>query len=142
MSEPTIVDIYCRAAISRPGSSSLDDQEAACRAYCLEHDLTIGMIFREVASGLEYRNREGLTKLRKQYIAGQIQGIVATTLDRLSRSQVHLVILMEELEQYSVTFYAVKEQIDENPIEKLVRMALAFTAEVKRQKALDSLVKE
>ncbi len=135
MSELTIVDIYCRVATSEPGSNSLDKQEAACRAYCIEHDLTIDMIFREVAAASQYHNRKYLTKLRERYKTGQTQGVVVTTLDRLSRSQVHLVILMGEMEQHDITLYLVKESINSTALGNLVRMLLVFVADLEREKA-------
>lgn len=136
MSEPIIVDIYCRVATSEPGSDALDKQEADCRAYCLKHGLIIGTVFREVASGSQYRDRQGLTKLRKRYKAGEAQGVIATTLDRLSRSQVHLVILMDEMEQHDITLYLVRESINNTALGSLARMLLVFIADLEREKAL------
>jgi site-specific DNA recombinase len=132
-----IVDIYCRVASADSSGTFLDKQEAACRAYCLQHSLLIGTIFREVASSTDYRQRDGLTKLRGRYKTGQIQGVVMTTLDRLSRSQVNLVILLSEMDQYNIRLYLVKESMDESPLGRLTLLLQSFAAELDRIRALN-----
>lgn len=127
----TIVDIYCRVATLE--GDVLDMQEADCRAYCLEYDLTIGTVYREVAAGLEYRNRQDLAKLRERYKTGQVQGVVIANLDRLSRSSTHLVILMEEMEQHTIPLYVARESTSGH----LFRLLRVFAADLEREKALD-----
>src|SRR4051812_41309044 len=77
--------IYCRTATEGQGEpSALDRQEAACRAYAADHGNTIGPVVREVASGLA-RSRPGLAELRGAIEAGDIELVLVTTLDRVSR---------------------------------------------------------
>lgn len=75
--------------------------------------------------------------MRKRYQSGIIQGVVIRTLDRLSRSQTHVAILLEEMEHHGVTLYCVKEKIDDTPMGKFARMVLAFVAEMEREKIMD-----
>jgi site-specific DNA recombinase len=138
MSESIIVDLYCRVSTDpQEDNTSLDEQEATGRAYCAENGLLIGMVYREVFSGFQYREREKLDLMRRRYREGKIQGVVIRTLDRLSRSQVHNAILMEEMEHHSATLYCVKESIDDTPMGKFIRMVLAFVAEMEREKIMD-----
>ena len=95
------------------------------------------MVHREVFSGFSYREREDLSVMRQRYREGKIQGVVIRTLDRLSRSQVHNAILMEEMEHHSIALYCVKENIDDSPMGKFIRMVLAFVAEMEREKIMD-----
>ena len=133
-----VVDIYCRVSTDpQEDNSSLDEQEAAGRAYCAEHGYVVGMVHREVFSGYQYREREKLELMRERYRDGKIQGVVIRTLDRLSRSQVHNAILMEEMEHHDITLHCVKENIDDSPMGKFVRMVLAFVAEMEREKIMD-----
>src|SRR5712692_7940215 len=133
-----VVDIYCRVSTDpQEDNTSLDEQEAAGREYCLEHGYIVGMVHREVFSGYMYREREKLDLMRRRYREGKIQGVVTRTLDRLSRSQVHNAILMEEMEHHNVTLYCVKENIDDTPMGKFIRMVLAFVAEMQRDKIMD-----
>src|SRR5690348_3728251 len=137
MSAP-VVDLYCRVSTDpQEDNSSLDEQEAIGRAYCEEKGLTVGMVHREVFSGYQYREREKLDLMRQRYRDGKIQGVVIRTLDRLSRSQVHNAILMEEMEHHEVRLHCVKEAIDDTPMGKFIRMVLAFVAEMECEKILD-----
>jgi DNA invertase Pin-like site-specific DNA recombinase len=132
----TTVDIYCRSATySQEGDNTLDKQEAACRAHCLEYGLTIGMVIREVAAGSQYRYREGLAKLRARYMTGMTQGVVITTLDRLSRKTAHLIILMSEMEDHNIAFYTAKEVPVEAFSGSLIRLFVVSAAELEREKA-------
>ena len=134
----TTVDLYCRVSGDpQEDNTSLDEQEASGREYCREHGLTVGMVHREVYSGYYYRERKKLEIMRTRYRDGNIQGVVIRTLDRLSRSQTHVAILMEEMEHYGVTLHSVKEVIDDSPMGKFARMVLAFVAEMEREKILD-----
>ena len=133
-----IVDIYCRVSTDeQENNTSLDEQEACGRAYCRDNGLTVGMVHRETFTGYQYRERQKLELMRERYREGKIQGVVIRTLDRLSRSQVHNAILMEEMEHYKVALFCVKENIDDTPMGKFVRMVLAFVAEMEREKILD-----
>ncbi|HTK11856.1 MAG TPA: recombinase family protein [Ktedonobacteraceae bacterium] len=134
----TIVDIYCRVSTDdQENNSSLGEQESAGRRYCKEQGLIVGMVHREVFSGYKYRERKELEKMRMRYRDGKIQGIVIRTLDRLSRSQTHVAILIEEMEHHDITLYCVKETIDDTPMGKFARMVLAFVAEMEREKIMD-----
>src|SRR5438552_4315144 len=133
-----VVDIYCRVSTDpQEDNSSLDEQEAAGRAYCAEHGYVVGMVHREVFSGYQYREREKLELMRERYRDGKIQGVVIRTLDRLSRSQVHNAILMEEMEHHDITLHCVKENIDDTPMGRFTRMILSFVAEMEREKIMD-----
>ncbi len=138
---PIIVDLYCRVSTDpQEDNTSLDEQEAAVREYCHANRLIIGMVHRETFSGYQYRERKKLSLMRKRYREGKIQGIVIRTLDRLSRSQTHVAILMEEMEHYNITLYSVKEVIDDTPMGKFARMVLAFVAAMEREKIMDRTV--
>ena len=134
----TVVDLYCRVSTDpQEDNTSLDEQEACGREYCRANGLIIGMVHREVFSGYQYRERDELSLMRSRYQNGKIQGVICRTLDRLSRSQVHNAILMEEMEHYGVVLHCVKESIDDTPMGKFIRMVLAFVAEMEREKIMD-----
>ncbi len=49
--EKIIVDIYCRVSTDpQEDNTSLDEQEAAGRAYCQEHGYIVGMVHRETGT--------------------------------------------------------------------------------------------
>src|SRR5579883_1922496 len=136
-----VVDIYCRVSTDdQEENTSLDGQEAEARAYCKERSFIVGEVHKEVFSGFKYRERKKLEYMRSRYRDGKIQGVVVRTLDRLSRAQSHVAILMEEMDHYGITLYSVKEVIDETPMGKFARMVLAFVAEMEREKILDRTI--
>ena len=136
--QPTIVDLYCRVSTDpQEDNTSLDEQESAGREYCHANGLIIGMVHRETFTGYQYRECKKLSVMRERYREGNIQGVVIRTLDRLSRSQTHVAILMEEMEYHHVTLHSVKEVIDDTAMGKFARMVLAFVAEMEREKILD-----
>lgn len=133
-----VVDGYCRVSTDpQENNSSLDEQEADIRAYCEENGLILGKIHRETYSGYYYRERKQLSDMRERYRSGVIQGAVIRTLDRLSRNQTHVAILMEEMEHHGVELHCVKEKIDTSPMGKFVLAALALIAEMEREKIMD-----
>lgn len=133
-----VVDIYCRVSTEdQENNTSLDSQEEECKRFCQENKLVVGMVHKESFTGFKYREREKLSLMRDRYLSGKIQGVVIRTLDRLSRSQVHNAILMEEMEHEEITLYCVKEKIDDTPMGKFTRMILSFVAEMEREKILD-----
>jgi DNA invertase Pin-like site-specific DNA recombinase len=90
-----VVDIYCRISTDdQEDNTSLDGQEAEARQYCKDYNLIVGEIHREVFTGYKYRERKKLEVMRTRYRDGKTQGVVIRTLDRLSRSQSHIAILM------------------------------------------------
>ena len=133
-----VVDIYCRVSTDdQEDNTSLDTQEAEARQYCKERGFIVGEVHKEIYSGYKYRERKKLDYMRQRYSDGKIQGVVVRTLDRLSRSQSHIAILLEEMDYHSVTLYSVKEVIDETPMGKFARLILAFVAEMEREKIMD-----
>lgn len=139
MPDRIVVDIYCRVATSSPEDTThLNEQEQACREYCQAHNLTVGAVFHDVFSGNQYRERSGLKSIRLRYREGRIEGVVITTFDRLSRSQFHLIIMLEEMKRYNVTLYIVKEKMEDTVVGRLVATVLTFIAELEREKGLDN----
>jgi DNA invertase Pin-like site-specific DNA recombinase len=133
-----VVDIYCRVSTDeQENNTSLEGQEVEARQFCNDNNLIIGEIHHEIFTGYKYRERKKLDSIRHRYRDGKIQGVVVRTLDRLSRAQSHVAILIEEMEHHNITLYSVKEVIDETPMGKFARMVLSFVAEMEREKILD-----
>ncbi len=118
----TVVDIYCRTAIDGPETDTkLQGQDAACRAYCQENGLVVGMVHHEVASGTTYQEREHLSLMRSRYRAQLIGGVVVTYAHRLARTLDQLFALLEEMERYQITLYCVNESIEDATAIRLLR---------------------
>jgi site-specific DNA recombinase len=118
------------------GGTSLETQEDACHAYSMAQGITLDAahVYREVHSGAELWERPALTALRAAMRAGDVDVIVAYAVDRLSRNQHHLGLLVSEAERHGVALAFVTEQWDETPQGKFMRSALGFMAELEREK--------
>src|SRR5207248_5532135 len=125
-----IVDIYCRTSGLPDDYLNLNEQEAACRQYCEEHKLAVSVVQYDTTSGYQYRESGVLEQMRLRYRRGHIQGVVIYSLDRLSRSNVHLTILLQEMAKYHTILYVVQERLEETATGKLLLMLLGFMVEL------------
>jgi len=97
----------------------------------------VGKIFREVFTGSLYRERPALSEARNRYRNGDTQGLLFNTFDRLSRNQIHLSVLIDEMQHYNVQVECVKEKFATTATGQFMQDALAFAAEVEREKILE-----
>ena len=132
------IAIYARVStdIQEEDGTSLETQVENCVQRAKERGFVVVAIFREVFTGALYRERPELTTMRDMYKRGEINGVLFNTFDRLSRNQIHLGVLFDEMQHYHVYVECVKEQFDQTPAGQFMRNALAFVAEVEREKIL------
>lgn len=130
------VAIYCRVSTAgqEAEGTSLDTQEAACRAYAAERGYAVAEVYREVFSGAELWARPCLSELREAVRRGEVEAIIAHAVDRLSREQAHLYILDHECERAGVELLFVTEEFDKTPVGKMIRSVKGFAAELEREK--------
>src|SRR5581483_4958290 len=130
--------IYCR--VSTPGQeqdgTSLDTQEEACRRFAADRGYTVSTthVYRETFTGAEFHERPRLGDLRAALRARQLDVVIAYAVDRLSRDQVHIWLLLDEVERGGARLEMVTESFDATPTGKFLLSARAFAAEVERQK--------
>lgn len=130
--------IYCRVSTDsqeRDGTS-LDTQEAACRRYAAERGYTVAEahVYREAFSGAEFHDRPRLGEMRAELRALELDIVVAYAVDRLSRDQVHIWLLLDEIDRADARLEMVTESFDDSPTGKFLLSARAFAAEVERVK--------
>lgn len=135
--------IYCRVSTEQQEAdgTSLDTQEQRCRAYCAEHGYEVAAVFVDVFTGARYRERPGLTALREQVRAGLVDVAVAYAVDRLSRNQAHLAILVEEITEHGARLEFVTEEFENSAVGRFILSAKAFAAEVEREKIAERSVR-
>ena len=90
-------------------------------------------MLRDTASGFTLE-RPGLERVRALAAAGQVDVVLAHALDRLSRKQTHVAILVEEMEQHGVALRFVTEDFEDTATGQLLRSVKAFAAEFEREK--------
>ena len=92
--------IYCRVstgAQEREGTS-LGTQEAECRTYAADKGWTVAEVCLDTASGFTLE-RTSLDRVRALAGMDGVEVVLAHALDRLSRKQTHVAILVEEMEK-------------------------------------------
>jgi site-specific DNA recombinase len=128
--------IYVRVSTDKQEAdgTSLGTQEAACRAYAAERGYTVAEVYREVHTGSELWERPQLTAMRERVRASDFGVVITYAVDRLSRNQAHLFILVDEWERHGATPAFVTEELDQSPLGKIILSLKGFAAEVEREK--------
>ena len=97
----------------------------------------VGTVYREVFSGMQLKQRPLLNRLRQRYLDGAIHGVVITRLDRLSRSIVHSILLVHEMETYHTQLYVVQEELADSLEGRWLLSLSAFLQTAEREKDLE-----
>ncbi len=90
-------------------------------------------VFRDTHTGSDL-NRESLIEMRKMVREKRFDAVLVWKIDRLSRSLKHLLVLFEEMENNSVSFISVQENIDfKGPIGRLIFQIFGAIAQFERE---------
>ena len=118
---------------------SPEAQEAQLRAYCEAHRLTLaGLVFENGISGRTIRIRPGLVQALQALRGGDVDGIVVTKLDRLSRSARDVLDLVARAEREGWQVYSIGEHLDtSSPSGRLVLTILAGLAQMEREQTAE-----
>ena len=114
-------------------STSLETQERACTEYAEAQGWTIVCTLRDTGSGFSL-DRPGIAEIRSLAGRGQVDVILSYALDRLSRKQTHVAILVEQVEEYGASLSFVTEKFEDTATGQLLRSVKAFAAEFEREK--------
>jgi site-specific DNA recombinase len=116
--------------------TSLATQEQRCRAYCAEHGYTVdeAHCFIEVHTGAELWERPRLTAMREIVRQHGVDVVVGYAVDRVSRNQAHLAIVVDELERHGARLELVTEDFEQSAVGAFIRNAKAFAAELELEK--------
>jgi site-specific DNA recombinase len=128
--------IYARVSTDKQeeDGTSLDTQVENCTRYAASLQLRVVEVFREVFTGSLYRERPMLTKLRVMARNGEFDALIVNMFDRLSRNQTHLAVLIDEMEHLGIQIECVNEKFDDTAAGQFMRSAMAFVAQVEREK--------
>ncbi len=135
----TAAAIYVRVSTTKQDDdgTSLETQEAACRAHCEKRGYDVVAVYREVFSGTEFLRRPALTAARQAIRSGAAGVLLCHAVDRLGRKQAHVAIVAEEAEQAGARLEFVTEDFERSAVGEFIRSAKAFAAEVEREKIIE-----
>src|SRR5947207_1244671 len=102
--------------------SSLETQEAACRAYAASRGYVVDEadLYREVHTGTELWERPALQRLRQRVRQRDVTVVLAYAIDRLGRDPVHLGVILSEAEHDGAEVLFVTEPLDNSPEGQLI----------------------
>ncbi|TAJ18459.1 MAG: recombinase family protein, partial [Dehalococcoidia bacterium] len=130
--------IYSRVstdAQERDGTS-LDTQERGCVELAASRGWSVVRCIRDAASGF-HLEREGVETLRGMLRRGEVDVVIAYAVDRLSRNQNHIGVLIDEVEQAGARLEFATERFEDTAVGRFILAARAFIAEVEREKIVE-----
>jgi len=136
MNPGTTVLGYARCSTAEQAESGhgLAAQEAAIRTECDRRGWTLVAILRDEGGSGKSLDRPGLSSALQRIAAGEAAGLVASKLDRLSRSVVDFGTLLEWFTDAAATLVALDLGIDTGtPGGRLVANVFASVAEWERE---------
>jgi site-specific DNA recombinase len=132
--------IYARVSDPKQvNGASLDTQMAACRRHATERGWWVDErhVHREIYTAKELHERPRLTALREAIRDGALDVVVCYAVDRLTRNQAHMYILVDEFERRGVRLEFVTEQFEDTAVGKFILSAKTFAAELEREKIIE-----
>ena len=114
---------------------SLDAQETRLRAYCAAHGLELVRIETDAGiSAKKMANRPALQSALRSLRGGDVHGLVAVKLDRLSRSTRDVLELVERADRERWALHSIEERLDTgSPHGRFVLTVLAGLAQMERE---------
>lgn len=116
------------------GDQNLDVQQQELTAFIARNGWTQVDAFSDVMSGAK-AERPGLEAMMKAALGGGVRAVVVVKLDRLGRSLLNVVKLIDELEDAGVAIICTSQGIDtrsENPCGRVTYQILAAVSEFER----------
>jgi site-specific DNA recombinase len=112
---------------------SLDAQTAKIKSYCDFSDFTLRAVVRDEGRTGKTTDRAGLQEVMRAVEAGEVSAVVVYKLDRLSRSVIDTLQLIEAMEARGVAFHSIQEKVDtKSAIGRFFLTILAAFAQMER----------
>jgi site-specific DNA recombinase len=134
---PVRAAIYRRVSTrgqAREDHFSLDEQLERCTQRCREKGFEIVADLADIHSGSMLEERPQMSRLLDMMYGREIDVIVATTLDRLSRERNHLGVIHHIASKYRVAIELTEEVFEDAPTGQLLRSVSGFIAQIEREK--------
>jgi site-specific DNA recombinase len=126
--------VYARVSTEEQGrNTSLGGQIESCRAFAEKQGYKVLGEIRDESSGARL-DRPGLGQVREMAARGEVEAVVVYDPDRLSRSNAHMWMLMEEFERKRVTLLFVNAPREDTPEGRMLFGMRALFAEYEREK--------
>ena len=134
--------IYLRVSTDgqERAGTSLDTQGRESIEYAQAKGETVTQVIRDVASGASL-DRPGLEQVRRAMRDGSCDIVLAHAVDRLSRNQNHIGVLLDEAEEAGVRLDFVSRSSRKRRLGQFILAARAFVAATEREKIIERTVR-
>lgn len=113
-------------------------QEAKTKEYCIKNGIEIYKIYSEVGQSGAKESRPQLDLLLQDMRAKKFNTIVVLKYDRLGRSTIHLLQVLEEMKNLGIRLIAVEQNIDTStPMGKYFVTNLCSLADLEREMIIE-----
>ncbi|MGA1790020.1 MAG: recombinase family protein [bacterium] len=113
---------------------SLHTQEELLKQYCRARDFGIFRIYRDEGISAKDKKRPSFEALLKDASRKKFNYVIATRLDRITRSLKDLIDLMDFFQKHDIKIVSLNENIDtEGPMGRFVTNLLGAIAQLKRE---------
>jgi len=132
------IAIYARVSSEKQAKEgTIDSQIEALKDYAKTNNLTISHECIDDGVTGTTLTRPGLDYLRDLIAEDLIQGILILSPDRLSRTQAHQILLMDEFKKQNIQVIFTSQQFEDNAEGNLMLQIQAAVSEYERAKILD-----
>jgi len=132
------IAIYARVSSEKQAKEgTIESQIEALREYAKANNLTITHECIDDGVTGTTLTRPGLDYLRDLIAEGLIQGVLILSPDRLSRTQTHQILLMDEFKNQNIQVIFTNQQFEDNAEGNLMLQIQAAVSEYERAKILD-----
>ena len=115
------IAIYARVSTqSQAKQDTIQSQIEALREYAQAHDLNITHECIDNGVSGSTLERDGLDELRDLALAGEVEGVLILSPDRLSRTQFDQIVLMEEFKKRKMKVFFTNQQFEDTPAGNLM----------------------
>ncbi|MGE3694830.1 MAG: recombinase family protein [Dehalococcoidia bacterium] len=127
--------IYTRVSTDHQeeDGTSLDTQRERCFAHAAARGFLVVDARSDTASGYSL-DRPGLNAARQLVRAGAVDVLLAFAVDRLSRNQAQVGVLLDEVDQHGARLEFVSEDFEDSAVGRLILNVRAFAGEMEREK--------
>lgn len=136
-----MIAIYARKSIEKENSISIDTQIEYCKSV-IKPDERNEKVVQFVDNGYSggNMNRDGFQKMMKQIMQGKITKVIVYKLDRISRSLVDFVNILQTFKDSGVEFISSQEAFDtSSPYGELIVKILMVFAEFERTSIINRI---
>lgn len=134
------IALYARVSSeTQAKEGTIESQIEALRDYAKVHELDIAYECLDDGYSGTTLDRPGLDQVRDLAQAGNIEGVLILSPDRLSRKQANQIILIEEFKKQNIQLIFTNQNFSDSPEDNLMLQIQGAISEYERAKILDRM---